>query len=377
MKFAVRQLVGSFRRRLPRYLPAVLAIAVAAAAVGALGSLSSDVGRKMTAEFRLRGANAVARGRAGEALDGRTVHALERSPAVVRALPVRLREAASGQRRLIAVGLDFERAAPFLAGWEVEGRLPEAPGEALAGARLFERIKPGPGLRLDEAATAPQSGREVELVLSAGERRRFHVVGLVSTGEGEDEELLVRRVELPAADLDSAEAVLLRLSGSGSQVAAEAAGLERDLGVRVDPLLAVSVSEGRVVVRLRGLLTALGVLIGLLAALGTATTLMASVLQRRREIALEKSLGAEPTRLFGRFLAEGAAIGALGGAVGAAAGLAAADAIEHSLFGVSLTISSFWAVAPVVLSMGIAAVACLPSVRRALATEAITVLRDE
>src|SRR5215471_14475832 len=105
MNFALRQLVGSFRRRLPRYLPAVLAIAVAAAAVGALGSLSSDVGRKMTGEFRLRGANAVACGRGGAALEGRTVRALERSPAVVRALPVRLREAASGQRRLIVVGL--------------------------------------------------------------------------------------------------------------------------------------------------------------------------------------------------------------------------------------------------------------------------------
>lgn len=363
MKFVTRQLLRSFRLRLPRFLPAICAIAVAAAAVGALGSLSSDVSRKMTGEFRRRGANAVARGRTGQPLPGATVRRLESAPEVDRALPVRAGEAAAGPRRLVAVSLDFHAAGPFLSGWDVEGRLPASEGEAAAGTRLFDRL----GLKI---------GGEIVLDLPGG-RSRFRVVGRIATGEGEDEELLVLPSALPRKDAGEADALLLRLAGNGPRVAEAAARLERETGARIDPQLAVSTSEGRVVVRLRGLLAALGACIAVLAGLGTATTLMASVVQRRREIALEKSLGAEPKRLFRRFFAEAAALGAIGGAAGTAAGLAAADRLERSLFGVALSPSLFWVVAPLLMSVGLAAAASLPAVRRALAIEAITALREE
>ena len=363
MKFANRQLLRSFRRRLPRYMPAILAVAVAAGAIGALGSLSSDVSRKMTEEFRRRGANAVARGRAGNALPGTTVRRIVAAPEVERALPVRVQETAAGPRRLVAVGLDFAAAGPFVAGWDVEGRLPASPGEAAAGTRLFERL----GAKL---------GGEIALDLPEG-RRSFRLVGRVATGEGEDEELLVPRTALSRADPDEADALLLRLAGSGRRVAEAAARLESRTGARVDPQLAVSTSEGRIVVKLRGLLTALGASIAVLAGLGTATTLMASVVQRRREIALEKALGADSKRLFRRFFAEGAALGAIGGAAGTAGGLIAADRLERSLFGVSLTASPFWIAAPLLLSVALAAAASLPAVRRALRIEAITALREE
>jgi putative ABC transport system permease protein len=99
--------------------------------------------------------------------------------------------------------------------------------------------------------------------------------------------------------------------------------------------------------------------------------------QRRREIALEKALGADAKRLFRRFFAEGAALGAIGGAAGTAAGLIAADRLERSLFGVSLTASPFWIAAPLLLSVALAAAASLPAVKRALRIEAITALREE
>lgn len=363
MSFALRQILRSFHRRLPRYVPAILAIAVAAAAIGGLGSLSSDVREKMTREFRSRGANAVARGRGDRGLPGATVRALRQAPGVERSLPVRVQEAAAGRRRLVAVGMDFSAARPFLTGWDLDGRLPAAGGEALAGTRLFDRLDLG-------------ARRQVDLDLPGGEKR-FRIVGRVATGEGEDEELLVSFGDLPRPDPDEADAILLRLAGSGQRVAEAAARLERETGARVDPLLAVATSEGRVVVRLRGLLAALGFSIAVLAALGTATTLMAAVVQRRREIALEKSLGAGARRLFVRFLAEGAALGLIGGLAGTAVGLAAADRLERSLFGVALSPSLFWVAVPLVLSVALASAACLPAVRRALAIEAITALRDE
>ena len=363
MSFAARQLVRSFQRRLPRYLPAILAIAIAAAAIGALGSLASDVSRKMTREFRQRGPNAVARARGGAPLSGDAVRRLAGAPGVERSVPIRVADVAAGTRRVTAVAIDFAGAGSFLGSWDVDGALPASSGEAAAGVRLYDR------LGLDRS-------REVTVGLPGGPRR-VKIVARVATGEGEDEELLLPWADLPRADEGSADAVLLRIAGNGPAIAGTAARLERDTGARVDPLLAVSTSEGRIVVRLRGLLTAMGFAIAALAALGTATTLMAAVVQRRREIALEKSLGAERRRLFVRFVAEGVALGAIGGAVGAAAGLAIADRLERHLFGVPLTVSPAWAAVPFLLSIAIAAAAGLPAVRRALAVEAITALRNE
>ena len=361
MNFATLQLLRSFRRRLPRYLPAIFAVAVAAAAAAALGSLSSDVARKMTKEFRSRGANAVARSRTNEPLSAAALRSLETAPGVERTLPLRVEDASSGPRRFVAVELDFARARPFLGSWKIEGRLPAADDEALVGARLADRLDLG--------------ARKTLPVMLGGSRRDVRIAGRVSTGEGEDEELILAMQ--PSGAAPEADVVLLRLAGSGEAVANRALALERDTGARVDPLLAVATSEGRVVLRLRGLLVALGLAIALLAGLGTSTTLMASIVQRRREIALEKSLGAEPKRFFERFLAEALALGAIGGVLGTAAGLAAADRLERSLFGVPLSPQLFWSAAPVVLAAALAAVASLPSVRRALAIEAMTALRNE
>ncbi|HET7453571.1 MAG TPA: ABC transporter permease [Thermoanaerobaculia bacterium] len=363
MRFAARQLVRSFQRRLPRYVPAILAIAIAAAAIGALGSLASDVARKMTREFRQRGPNAVARARPGAPLSGDAVRRLATASDVERALPIRVADVAAGTRRVTAVAIDFARAGTFLSTWDVDGALPAAADEAAAGVRLADRLALG-------------RSRTVSVALPSG-ARTMRIVGRVATGEGEDEGLLVPWSDLPRADQGSADAVLLRIAGNGPRIAEAAARLERDTGARVDPLLAVSTSEGRIVLRLRGLLVAMGIAIAALAALGTATTLMAAVAQRRREIALEKSLGAERRRLFVRFVAEGIALGAIGGAIGAAAGLAIADRLERHLFGVALTVSPVWAAVPFLVSLAVAALAGLPSVRRALSIEAITALRNE
>jgi putative ABC transport system permease protein len=361
--FAARQLARSFQRRLPRYVPAIAAIAIAAASIGGLGSIASDVTRKMTREFRRRGPNAVARARGAGPLAGAVVRRIVSDPAVERALPIRVRDVGAGSRRVTAVGLDFEKGRRFLEAWDVEGALPRTPDQALAGVRLFDRLD------LD-------AGKTVDVELDGG-RRRLTVVGRVATGEGEDEELILPWADFPRPDADEAEAVLLRLAAGDAGIPAAAFRIERASGARVDPLLAVATSEGRIVVRLRGLLTALGIAIAVLAALGTATTLMAAVVQRRREIALEKSLGAEGRRLFLRFLGEGALLGAIGGAVGSVAGLVLADRLERSLFGVPLTFSPFWIVAPFLLSILLAAAAGLPSVGRALGVEAITALRNE
>jgi putative ABC transport system permease protein len=363
MRFAAIQLSRSLRRRLPRYFPALVALAVAAAAVGALGSISSDVGRKMRREFRRRGANAVARSRGRDPIPAPAVSRLEANPAVVASLPVRVFDARVGARRLVAAAFDFPRARRFASSWRIRGSWPSSPAEALTGERLADRM-------------GWKTGQEVTLLVGDSPLR-LQLTGRVSTGEGEDDEVLFSSGALPDAGGGTADAVLLRLSGSGSEVAREAAALERGGGLRVDPILAVAFSEGRVVEKLKGLLAAISAGVALLAGLGTGTTLAASVAQRRREIALQKSLGARPGRLMAQFLAEGASIGVAGGFAGAGLGLAAAALLERELFGVGLTVSALWILVPTLLAAALAAVSSIPAARRILRIEPITALREE
>jgi putative ABC transport system permease protein len=360
-RFAVRQLFRSLERRLPRYGAAVAALGLAAGAVCALGSLSSDITRKMTREFRGQGPNAVARSRDGSPISPAAAARVSRAPEVTIAIPARVRDAEIGRRRALAVAIDFSRARSFTSTWSVDGRLPDRPDEAAVGTRLYDRLSLAHNAAID--VSVPEG------------RLHLRVVGRVSTGEGEDEELLLPIEALPGGV--GAGAMLLRLKGEGSQVSREAADLEKRFGLRVDPLLAVSSSEGRVVTRLRGLLSALSIAVALLAALGTATTLLASVAQRRREIALEKSLGASARRLLARFLAEGIALGGLGGVLGVAAGLIAADGLERRLFGVSLHVSPIWILLPLLVALLVSALASIPPVRRVLAIEPIRALREE
>jgi putative ABC transport system permease protein len=363
LRFSTRRFAASFRRRFPRHLPAILSLAVAVAAAGALGSLSDDVSAKMTREFRTRGFNAVALGVPAGPIASKAQELLRSEPAVERSLPVRILDAGAGSHRFTAVAFDFARAGEAVSGWRVEGRLPRGPSEAAAGQRLGEK------LRL--ALNAP-----LELSTPSGPRR-VRITGFVSSGEGEDEELLLHEADQPGETGPRPDAILVRLAGQGARVREEAASLERSSGLRIDVLLAISESEGRVVSRLSGLLAVLAGVVGLLGAFATTATLVGNVDRRRREIALERSLGTDAARLTRMFLSEGIAIGILGGGVGALAGLASANLLERGLFGVSLTVSARWVVLPWLAALVVAAAATIPAVNRALSVRPIEALREE
>jgi cell division protein FtsX len=95
---------------------------------------------------------------------------------------------------------------------------------------------------------------------------------------------------------------------------------------------------GRALLRER-LVAALATFFGLVGALLAATGVFAlmsySVEQRRREIGIRMALGAEPARVVGSILRDGARIALVGVAAGLVAALLAARAIGAFLFGVA------------------------------------------
>jgi putative ABC transport system permease protein len=108
-----------------------------------------------------------------------------------------------------------------------------------------------------------------------------------------------------------------------------------------------------------------------------ATTMMAVVAERRREIGLRKALGAANTSIVREFLGEGAFLGCLGGIAGSAAGFVFAREVSLNVFNRMVNFQPLLAPVTVAASVIVTALACLIPVRQAADVDPAVVLRGE
>lgn len=234
------------------------------------------------------------------------------------------------------------------ANWEIEGTWP-ADGtepEALVGAALAERF-------------GWQIGDEISLQLGAGSAVQLRARGRVRTGGDEDRQLFVplawlqrasgrekvfRRLEVSA--LVSPEDEFARRDPASMTpaefdrwyctpyVSSIAHQIQEVLpGSQAAPVQRVAQAETAILSRVQRLLAAVSLAALVAAVLVVLSTMTTTILERRQEIALMKSLGADNFSLGALFLAEAILLGLLGGALGYLGGLAGAQLIARSVFG--------------------------------------------
>jgi putative ABC transport system permease protein len=119
-------------------------------------------------------------------------------------------------------------------------------------------------------------------------------------------------------------------------------------------------------------------LVALLAsALGVMTTMTTSVIERRKEIGLMKSIGAENQKIVTLFLLETSIIGVIGGILGYIIGIILSQFIGLSVF--NTTISPRIEIIPIVIgiSIGVSLLASILPVKKATQVEPAIVLRGE
>jgi len=111
--------------------------------------------------------------------------------------------------------------------------------------------------------------------------------------------------------------------------------------------------------------------------MGIFTTMTATVEERRREIGLMKSIGAENRDIASLFLAEAAITGVIGGITGFGIGIVLAQFIGLSVF--STTVPLRWEVLAeaTLIAISVSLLASALPVRRATAVEPAIVLRGE
>jgi putative ABC transport system permease protein len=385
-RFFLRLVQRSLANRAGKWLTAILAVAMGASLVSASLSLAMGMRAKMSQALRSYGANILlvpAAGPAGgpetpgttnlfaavpEGVLGKLAE-LSRGLPLVGYAPLLYAVADIGSHRAALVGTWPEAARRVNPWWRVEGRWIEdatATTEALVGASMAQKLGLAPGALLPLGVQ--------------GRLSTFHVVGILSTGGSEDEQVLVtlRAAQELAGRAGQLSLIQVSALAGDGGIEAIARTLEQGLpGVAARTQLRLAMAEERLLTRLSLLLGLIAGLVLVASALGVGATMATGVLERTREIGLMKALGAG-RRMVGRlFLVEAGAIGLTGGLLGGVGGLFLAQAIARSVFGGTMPLTPIPPLASIAMGICIAGLASLAPVRRAASVEPGIVLRGE
>ena len=320
----LRMLLRASLVRRGRALSALLAVVVAAAVATAMLNLYVDVQAKLRTEFRKYGANIVVVAKHGQPLPADALPRVQtalagRGIAVPFAYVV---GSTNDGSPIVVAGTDMQTVRRLDSWWAVSV-WPNAAGEALLGSRAA-------------AAVSPQ-GQPFDLSFQ-GQPIHLKAAGTLITGAAEDS-----RVYLPLQDFTAwtgvqPSTIEIAANGSAAQVRAILQQVTAAVpGAEVRPVRQIMEAEGRVLGKTRSTLLAAAALIILTAALCVLATLTAWVLDRRRDFAIMKALGASERLISGFFAVEAASIGALGALLGYGIGLGAAAWIGRANFQTSIS----------------------------------------
>jgi putative ABC transport system permease protein len=210
--------------------------------------------------------------------------------------------------------------------------------------------------------------------------KELKVAGIVESGGAEDNQIFAN---LPVAQdlssrpgkVDTVQLSALCVRCPVEDIASEIQGkLPGVVGTTIKQLTNAEMGMLEKYQSMMALVTAVALLAS---TMGIFTTMTASVAERRQEIGLMKSIGAENRSIASLFLAEATLIGLIGGITGFGVGLVLAQFIGLSVF--STTIPLKWEVLAVVIpiAIGVSLLASALPVRRATAVEPAVVLRGE
>ncbi len=319
----VRMLLRAAVMRRGRAASALVAMVVAAAVATAMLNLYIDVQAKLRKEFRNYGANVVVVGHDGQQLSS---DALQNVDSVIAghglAVPFAyvVARTSDGQSVVVA-GTDFEQVKRLDSWWSVTA-WPGSASDALVGGRAANVVSPH-----GEAFDLSFQGKTIHL----------QSAGTLRTGASEDS-----RVYLPLQQFENwtgvqPSTIEIAATGSPEEVDSVIAKLSQALPASdARPVRQIMEGEARVLGKTRATLLAAAGLIILTSALCVLSTLIGWVLDRRRDFAIMKALGASERLISGFFAAEAAALGAVGALLGFTIGIGVAAWIGRVNFHASV-----------------------------------------
>jgi len=359
-----------------RAASALLAVVVAASVSTAMLNLFVDVQAKLRKEFRSYGANIVVVLPAGETPADQPAGSRRSgdSDALAKvksalggkgiAVPFGYAVARSGKdgSPVVIAGTDLDAAHKLNTWWSVTG-WPSSTGQALLGVKAARVLSP--------------DGKAFDLTYN-GQTLHLEAAGTLRTGADEDSRVYLSLNQFSRFTGAGPSTIEINASGSTAEIADTVTRLSAALpGADVRPVRQIVEGEARVLGKTRASLLASIIVIILTAALCVLATLTAWVLDRRRDFAIMKALGASERLINSFFAAQAATLGVVGALAGFVIGIGVAAWIGRVNF--HSAVSPRFSVLPIVMagSVGLALLSAVLPISLLRRVQPAIILRGE
>ncbi|MDA8220248.1 FtsX-like permease family protein [Desulfosporosinus sp.] len=370
----LRMVTAALKNRKSRVAIALLALVLGIGVISGLLSVYNDITLKMSKELRSYGANLVlvpTQQQEGSTLElAKLNQVLEQVPQekTIGYSPYLYGIVTGNKQRFVAVGVDFsgiQKVSPY---WRLDGAWPNENNQIVVGSALAEQLELNVGQKL--SITAEETGKTESL----------QVVGMVSTGSTEDYQVFLelKKAQGLLGKEGQIHTAYLSVMGNSAELITLAETISQaEPGIKANPIQQIARSEGVILEKIRTLVYLVVIVILASTLLCVSTTMMAMVMERRREIGLRKALGATNRAIAGEFLGESALLGITGGVLGSLVGWGIAQVIGLSVFKAYITFRPSVLMAVIILSVLVAWAAVIMPVRTAANIEPALVLKGE
>ncbi len=416
----MRILGKSLARRRGRIAIAIVSVVMGAAVATALMAVSMDIEEQVGAEFRKYGANliivpqsdTIEVGFPGVDFGSVTEQGYIEEDDIWRIKRISWRNnvlgfapflyqvvsatSAAATSNLVMAGTYFERDVtieePYApedddvvttgvsyinAWWRSKGKWIEAPDDeasAMVGVAVANKLDVG----LGDVMTLTYTPNGDDTVNSTSSD--VTIVGIVETGGNEDSQVFVNLQVAQGMSGREGKVHTVQVSAlcTGCPVNVFAKEIEGEIDyVEARTVKQLVSAEMATLENFKGMMAMVTVVAMAASILGVTTTMTTSVIERRKEIGLMKSLGAERRRITTLFLVEAGVIGVIGGLIGFIVGMFLARMIGLSVFDTAVATNIILVPVAIGISVAVAVMASIPPVRRALGVEPAAVLRGE
>jgi putative ABC transport system permease protein len=316
--------------RKDRSLTALLSITVVATMATVALSVYSDVGTKLNREFRNFGANVIVTARQG-ALEASQLAAIKTtlgSRGEVVPVAYAIAEGPSGSPVVIG-GADLQPLRELNSWWSLTPPTAQAnpqsgnpTSQAFVGARAAEILSP--------------KGQDFEIRFG-NKSLQIHPGSIFHSGSEDDSRIYLDREQFSALTGIAPNIAQLRIEGSPSEIEEQIQKLSAALPqAEIKPVLQITAAQAAVLGRTRSVVLAASVVVVVLIILCMVATLTGSVLERRKDFAVMKALGASNSSVNMLFAGEATLISIIGALLGFVAGSVVAWWIGAANFGAGI-----------------------------------------
>lgn len=373
-QFYLKMITSSIMRRRSRMLIALFAVAIGATILSGLVTIYYDVPRQMGQEFRSYGANLMLSSSSAEDIKNESLEKAEKNISAGKLVGItayRYETMRLNKLPFMTGGVDFSSVQKTRPYWGVNGSYPVQDSDVLLGQTVSQTV-------------AVKEGDEIELVGvdSYGNEftKTFTVSGILQTG-GTEEDCIFIKINVLESLMKSSgifDVAECSISATGTELEEIAQKIENNVPELTARLVKrVTKSEGTVLKKLQALVWIVTFVVLVLTMVCVATTMMAVVAERRKEIGLKKSLGAPNRSIVKDFLGEGLVLGGFGGILGVVLGFAFAQVVSLNVFGRSISFQPLIIPLTIAVSVAITAVACLIPIKSATDVDPALVLKGE